>query len=173
MGRLGLGVLLLLATNGADKAIPWFLAHAIDGLRASDGGRVRQAAFIVLGLAAVMWAVRSLSRIVIFNVGRDVEFDLREELLAKVHSLGASFTQRMPTGEVMSRATNDLNQVRLLSGFGVLNSANSIFAFVSALALMLTLSPTLTLYALIPYPFFALVTRAFAKRLYRRSLQAQ
>lgn len=172
-GRLALGVLLLFATNGADKAIPWFLAQAVDGLRAVDGPVVERAAFVVLALAAVMWVVRTLSRVVIFNVGRDVEYDLRGELLAKVHGLGASFTQRMPTGEVMSRATNDLNQVRLLSGFGVLNSANSVFAFVMALGLMFTLSPKLTLFALIPYPFFALITRAFARRLYRRSREAQ
>ena len=167
------GVGLLLATNAADKAIPWFLAHAIDALRHRQGEAVMHAALVVLALAAIMWFVRTLSRIVLLNVGRDVEYDLRKELLAKVHSLGSSFTQQMATGEIMSRATNDLAQVRLLSGFGLMNSANSLVAYVSALSLMFTLSPKLALYALVPYPFFALVTRSFAKRLYLRSQGAQ
>ncbi|NOY90915.1 MAG: ABC transporter ATP-binding protein [Deltaproteobacteria bacterium] len=164
---------LLFATNAADKAIPWFLARAIDGLRAQRGQAVVHAAEVVLALAAVMWLVRSLSRVVLLNVGRDVEYDLRKELLAKIHALGSCFTQQLATGEIMSRATNDLNQVRLLSGFGVMNSVNSVVAYVSALSLMFALSPTLTLYALIPYPFFALLTRSFAKRLYHRSRAAQ
>ena len=167
------GVGLLLATNAADKAIPWFLAHAIDALRHRQGEAVMHAALVVLALAAIMWFVRTLSRIVLLNVGRDVEYDLRKELLAKVHSLGSCFTQQMATGEIMSRATNDLAQVRLLSGFGLMNSANSLVAYVSALSLMFTLSPKLTLYALVPYPFFALVTHSFAKRLYLRSQGAQ
>ena len=167
------GVGLLLATNAADKAIPWFLAHAIDALRHRQGEAVMHAALVVLALAAIMWFVRTLSRIVLLNVGRDVEYDLRKELLAKVHSLGSSFTQQMATGEIMSRATNDLAQVRLLSGFGLMNSVNSLVAYVSALSLMFTLSPKLALYALVPYPFFALVTRSFAKRLYLRSQGAQ
>jgi len=167
------GVGLLLATNAADKAIPWFLAHAIDALRHRQGEAVMHAALVVLALAAIMWFVRTLSRIVLLNVGRDVEYDLRKELLAKVHSLGSCFTQQMATGEIMSRATNDLAQVRLLSGFGLMNSANSLVAYVSALSLMFTLSPKLALYALVPYPFFALVTRSFAKRLYLRSQGAQ
>ena len=167
------GVGLLLATNAADKAIPWFLAHAIDALRHRQGEAVMHAALVVLALAAIMWFVRTLSRIVLLNVGRDVEYDLRKELLAKVHSLGSCFTQQMATGEIMSRATNDLAQVRLLSGFGLMNSVNSLVAYVSALSLMFTLSPKLALYALVPYPFFALVTRSFAKRLYLRSQGAQ
>ncbi|NIR58921.1 MAG: ABC transporter ATP-binding protein, partial [Gammaproteobacteria bacterium] len=72
----------------------------------------------VIAIAAVMWVVRTGSRIMIFNVGRDVEYGLRNELLARLHLLGGAFFRRMPTGDIMSRATNDLSQVRLLTGFG-------------------------------------------------------
>ena len=74
----------------------------------------------VAALAALMWVVRIRSRVYVFNVGRDVEFDLRNEIIEKVHQLGPSFFRRMPTGEIMSRATNDLGQLRLLVGFGAL-----------------------------------------------------
>jgi ATP-binding cassette subfamily B protein len=167
------GVLLLLVTNGLDKAIPWLLHLAIDALRAGDVGDVRDYAFVVIAIAAVMWAVRTLSRIVVFNVGRDVEYQLRNELLERVHLLGSSFFQRMGTGDIMSRATNDLGQVRLLVGFGLLHVVNSVVAYVGALALMFALSPKLTLYALIPVPMFVLATRWFSRALFKRSRASQ
>ena len=71
--RFALGTLLLLLTNATDKAIPWLLAGAVDALRESELGDVRDYAFMVVGLAAIMWVVRSSSRIVVFNIGRDVE----------------------------------------------------------------------------------------------------
>ena len=74
-------------------------------------------ALVVIGLAAVMWGVRTLSRVWLFNVGRDVEYDVRNDMLARVHVLGPSFFRRMATGEIMSRATNDLAQLRVLVGF--------------------------------------------------------
>ena len=80
---------------------------------------------------------------------------------------------RKSTGDIMSRATNDLAQVRLVLGFGGLNLVNASVAYVSALALMLTISPKLTLFALMPYPLFVLATRAFVKRLYKASQHSQ
>ncbi len=172
-GRLAWGVLLLLLTNGLDKAIPWLLQRAVDGLQQGELGLVRRCALGVVGLAAVMWIVRTQSRIQIFNVGRDVEYDLRNELVRSVHRLGPRFFQRVPTGEVMSRATSDLAQIRLLVGFGSLNVVNSLFAFVGATGLMLILSPELTAWAIAPYPLIVLLTKVFGAALYRRSQDAQ
>ncbi len=168
-----LGVGLLLATNALDKAIPWLLQHAIDSLKDGALHAVRDFALVTIAIAAVMWAIRTFSRIVVFNVGRDVEYELRNELLARLHLLGPSFFQRMGTGDIMSRATNDLGQVRLLVGFGVLHVVNSVFAYVGALALMLAISPRLTLFALIPVPLFVLATRYFSRALFRRSRASQ
>jgi ATP-binding cassette subfamily B multidrug efflux pump len=166
-GRVALGVVLLLATNAFEKGIPWLLKIGVDGFSAGDVSTVEYAAYGVIGLALTMMVVRTGSRMVVFNVGRDVEFELRGALLAKLHKLGASFFARMSTGDIMSRATNDLTQVRLLLGFGTLNVINAVVAYTSALALMITISPKLTLYALIPYPAFVLTTRAFARRMFR------
>ena len=170
---LAIGGAFLLLTNVVDKSIPWLLQHAIDALIAQDLTVVRNYALVVLVLAAVMWIVRILSRVYVFNVGRDVEFDLRNEIIDKVHTLGPSFFRRMSTGEIMSRATNDLGQLRLLVGFGALNVVNSLMAYVGAIALMAAISPRLTLLALVPYPAFILVARGFGKALYDRSRDAQ
>ena len=166
---LAAGVGLLLLTNAFDKAIPWVLQSAVDALVAGDFRQVRSDALVVVGLAAVLWIFRTRSRVRIFNVGRDVEFDLRNEVMAQIHRLGPIFFRTMPTGQVMSRATNDLGQVRLLVGFGVLRVVDSVFAYGGAIALMLALSPELTLYALAPFPLVALLARLFGRRLYLRS----
>jgi ATP-binding cassette subfamily B protein len=170
---LAFGVFLLFITNGLDKAIPWLLAYAVDALREGRLSAVGQYALWVIAIAAVMWVVRTASRIVIFNIGRDVEYELRNELLARLHLLGGAFFRRMATGDIMSRATNDLTQVRLLTGFGALHVFNTIFAFGGALGLMIAISPVLTLWALTPLPLFVVATRAFSKAMYVRSQEAQ
>ncbi len=167
------GSALLLLTNLLDKAIPWLLQQAIDGLERGDLEVMKRSAIIVVALAAGLWIVRTGSRVVVFNVGRDVEHDLRNEVMRRVHRLGPTFFRSMPVGEVMSRATNDLAQVRLFVGFGALNLVNSIFAFGGALVLMIALSPTLTLWALLPYPAVVFIARFFGKRIYARSRDAQ
>lgn len=171
--RLALGVLLLLVTNAAEKAIPWLLQHALDALTEHELTAVGNFALGVVALAAVSWVVRTLSRVWIFNIGRDVEYDLRNEVLERIHLLGSSFFRRMATGEIMSRATNDLTQVRLLVGFAGLNVVNSTVAFVTAIGLMIAISPKLTFFALLPYPLLVLATRGFGAAIYERSTQSQ
>lgn len=164
---------LLLATNVIDKIIPWLLRHAVDDLVAERFARVGRWAGLVLACAAVMWAIRTLSRIAVYDVGRDVELGIRNAFLARIHALGTPFLQRMSTGDVMSRATNDIGQVRLLVGFGLLSVVNAIFAYALALAFMLSISTELTLWAMLPYPFFALATRSFGRAVFTRSQAAQ
>jgi len=171
--QLAVGIFFLLCTNAAEKSIPWLLQHALDALQADDLETVRDFSLVVVAVAAVMWLVRTLSRVWIFNVGRDVEFDLRNRVLARIHLLGPSFFRKMPTGEIMSRATNDLGQLRLLVGFAGLNVVNSSIAFVSAIALMIAISPELTMYALAPYPLLILATRGFGSAIYRASTDNQ
>jgi ATP-binding cassette, subfamily B, multidrug efflux pump len=167
------GMLLLLLTNALDKSIPWLLRDAIDSLVSGALGRVARSAGLVALLAAVMGVVRTISRTTVFNVGRDVEFELRNEMLARLHRLGPSFFQRMPTGETMSRAINDLSQVRVMVGFGLLNIVNSLFAYSLALALMFAMSPELTLWAVLPFPLLVLVARLLGKSMFVRSQASQ
>jgi len=172
-GAIIAGLGWVFVTNALDKAIPWLLQHAIDGLRAGAWTTVRDFALAVIACAIVMGVVRTLSRIKVFDAARDAEYTMRAELLNRLHALGPSFFRKMSTGDIMSRAINDLGQVRLLLGFGVLNVVNSVVAYVSAVALMVATSPKLTLLALIPYPFFVLIARWFSRQMFKRSTEAQ
>jgi len=119
-------------------------------------------------IALVAFAIRIASRLAIFNAGRQAEYELRNGLLARLQILGPSFYQTMPPGEIMSRATNDLTQVRLLLGFAVLNAVNTTFGLISAFAVTMSISPALTLAALAPMPLLVLITRVFGGQIYGR-----
>jgi ATP-binding cassette subfamily B multidrug efflux pump len=167
------GVALLVATNALDKTIPWLLRGAVDGLMVVDTGVVQQYALAVGACALLMALSRTYSRTTLFNVGRDVENDLRNAVLGRLHRLGPSFFQRMATGEVMSRAINDLTQVRLMVGFGMLNLVNSVLAYALALAFMGSMSWELTLWALLPYPLLVIVSEWMGRAIYVKSRDAQ
>ena len=171
--QLAQGFAFLLVTNLLDKAIPWVLKGAVDGLRAADLDTVRSHALTVAGLACIVAVTRTYSRTRIFDVGRDIEFDLRAAILRKLQELGPSFFQRMTTGETMSRSINDLAQVRALVGFGSLNLVNSFLAYAVALGFMLSMSVELTLWALLPYPLLVVISRSMGKSLFLRSRASQ
>lgn len=171
--RLMVGVVLLLVTNGLDKTIPHFLKLAVDALGESRFDEVVTSALSVMGLAVAMTMARIASRIQVFNVGRDLEFDLRNHILHRLHGLGPSFFRRMPTGETMSRAINDLGQVRAMIGFGSLNLVNSLVAYPLAIGFMVAMSPELTLYAIVPYPLLVLAARWLGRAMYSRSRAQQ
>ena len=171
--RILWGMVLLLLTNGLEKTVPYMLKQAVDALASARFDTVRDLALLVVLLAVWAGLTRVGSRVFIFNSGRDVEFDLRNEMLARLHVLGPSFFQRMPTGETMSRAINDLSQVRAMIGFGFLNLVNSLVAYPITLAFMLAMSPELTLYAILPYPLLILAARGLARLMFSRSRAQQ
>ena len=142
--RAGLlqGGFLLLLTNALDKTIPVFLKDAVDALVGGQLSSVARTALFVAVLAIGMGFVRTASRTRIFNIGRDVEFRLRNDILRQLHRLGPSFFAKVPTGETMSRAISDLAQVRAMIGFGLMNCVNSGFAYLFALVYMLACRPT-------------------------------
>ena len=142
---------------------------------ATDGHSAQAIALGELLVVAALGAfvVRVLSRVTIFNAGRIAEYELRQEILQRLLKLGPSFYRRMSTGEIMSRVTNDLVQVRLLLGFGILNIINTGFALVSALAVTIPISIKLTLASLAPLPFVLLITRGFSQHFYTRTRDNQ
>jgi ATP-binding cassette subfamily B protein len=154
----------------------WFDTRLKLAINASVAGEREVASALGLWLGIVAFsafAVRVMSRVAIFNGGRIAEYELRIALLDRLQKLGPSFYRRMSTGEIMSRVTNDLTQVRLLLGFGVLNVINTLFALVSALAVMLSISPKLTLASLAVLPILILVTRTFSRQMYPRTRENQ
>jgi len=103
------------------------------------------------------------------------ENDLRNDLFWKLENLSAGFYNQMPTGDIMSRATNDMNAVRMVLGPGIAYSVNTIMAFLFVIPMMLYISPMLTGLALIPFPIMALLVNRFGKAINKRyeKIQAQ
>ena len=166
-------MVLLAAYNYCQYYIDLLLADAMAGLLAGNLGRTRTIGLGMALFAALSFGARVLSRLTIFNAGRFAEYELRTALLNHLHRLGPSFYRRMSTGDIMSRVTNDLQQVRGLLGFGVLNLFNTGFGLVSALAIMLQFSAKLTLASLAPLPLLLLVMRLYSKSLYARQRENQ
>ena len=105
---------------------------------------------------------RSLSRVWIFNAARAAEYDLRSDLFRHLLGLDLPWYRAHPTGDVMSRLTNDVQTVRAMWGAGILNVINTLAAFISVLVMMIRIDPLLTLWACLPYPTIALLGRASA-----------
>ncbi|MGB8523128.1 MAG: ABC transporter transmembrane domain-containing protein, partial [Candidatus Acidiferrales bacterium] len=113
------------------------------------------------------------TRWILIGVSREIEYDLRNDLLARLVLLEPEFYVRNRTGDLMSRATNDLNGVRMVLGPGIMYSATTISTMVLAIFFMLKLSPGLTMWVLIPVPIVAIVTRYFGEIIHRLSEQIQ
>jgi ATP-binding cassette, subfamily B, multidrug efflux pump len=167
------GVVLLAVYNYLQYWIDLLLADAMSGLLAGELSTSRTVGLGMALAAALAFVTRVLSRLTIFNAGRFAEYELRTALLHHLHRLGPSFYRRMSTGDIMSRVTNDLQQVRGLLGFGVLNLFNTSFGLVSALAVMLQFSVKLTIASLAPLPLLLLVMRVYSKRIYARQRENQ
>jgi ATP-binding cassette, subfamily B, multidrug efflux pump len=146
---------------------------AVDAANRQHGDDAMIAAGIMLAVSVGAAIARVLSRITMFTGGRNVEYELRAALLHHLHKLGPSFFRKMPTGEIMSRATNDLTQVRLLLGFGILNVVSSSSALFSALYVMVHISGRLTLASLAILPLLAIVTRRFSGQMFRANRENQ
>jgi ATP-binding cassette subfamily B protein len=167
------GAVMLATFQFSMNRIDWLSKSAIDLVFGQNPVDSWRPAAMMLGLAVVAFATRVSSRWFIFNAGRDVEYDLRALLLRRLHGLGAAFYRKMSAGEIMSRSTNDLTQVRLLTGFGILNIINVVFGLGSALQVMLGISPKLTVATMVTLPFLVLLTRSFSRNLFLRTRQNQ
>jgi len=119
--------------------------------------------FILLLFVLLKGVLSFSARWVLIGVSRDIEFDLRKDLLKRLLVLEPEFYVRNRTGELMSRATNDLNAVRMVLGPGIMYTATTIVAMLMAVAILFALSPSLTLWVLLPVPVVVIVVRHFGK----------
>ncbi len=124
---------------------------------------------ILVGVMLVKGFFSYWTRWILIGMSRDIEYDLREDLLARLLKLDPEFYVRNRTGDLMSRATNDLNAVRMVLGPGIMYSATTIVTMVMALFFMFKLSTTLTLWVLIPVPFVVIAVRYFGETIHRLS----
>jgi ATP-binding cassette subfamily B protein len=170
---LALGAAFLLVTSGLALALPVLLGRAIDALRANDTSRVATFAIAIIVVSVVQAGTRLTSRLFIFFAGRDVEYTLRCALFAHLTRHAPSYFRRTPVGDLMNRAVQDLSNVRLLVAVGYLNIVNTVLAYIFALIWLLSISPALTVVALLPYPVVLTVARRTARALYERTRAQQ
>lgn len=170
------GAIFLLFSNAFRIANPKVVQHAIDYLK--NDFVLSQLGFftiLVVVLAIFEGIFTFLMRKSMIVASREIENDMRNAFFGKLLELNPSFFQNNPTGDVMSRATNDLSAVRSLLGPGIAYSTNTIFAFLFVIPMMIYISPTLTAYVLLPFPIVAVIVNRFGKAIYRRfeKIQAQ
>src|SRR5256886_7713263 len=121
---------------------------------------------IVVLCVAIKGILSFSARWTLIGVSRDIEFDIRNDLLKRLLILEPEFYVRNRTGELMSRATNDLNAVRMVLGPGIMYTATTIVTMILAILVMVTLSPSLTLWVLLPAPVVAVAVWFFGKTIH-------
>ncbi|HWQ03092.1 MAG TPA: ABC transporter transmembrane domain-containing protein, partial [Candidatus Nitrosotenuis sp.] len=196
--RIALGLFTLLAGGVVGVLLPLVVGIIIDSLTGSHAlldrfawlpGPLhdvlmafyrpfnRQTLLFYSGTLLLVVAVKGFfsfcTRSVLIGVSRDIEFDLRNDLLAQLVRLEPAYYVRNRTGELMSRCTNDLNAVRMVLGPGIMYSATTMVTMIAATALMLKLSPMLTLFVFLPVPVVAVSVRHFGKIIHEKYEQIQ
>ena len=169
-----LGAVALIITNGLTLAIPWMLKGAVEALtRSAPLATIGRYALLISVTAIFLAVVRTWSRLLILGASRRVICDLRDELFAHLQSLPASFYSRHRTGDLMSRAVNDLRLIRSMFGPGILSAVNVSLLYTVGLALMLVLDPLLTAAAVLPYPLLLFAVFRVSRTIHHRSNRAQ
>ncbi|MDM9382119.1 ABC transporter ATP-binding protein [Chlorogloeopsis sp. ULAP01] len=169
-----LGIFALFTVNALGVYIPLLIRSAVDKLSAafSFNQLLNYVVPIVL-LTSAMWLIRMASRIWIFGVGRQVEFELKQTIFEHLLKLEPAYFVTNTAGDLISRATSDVDNIRRLLGFAVLSLANTLFAYSLTLPVMLSISVDLTVFSLAVYPFMFLVVHLFSDRLRNEQLEVQ
>jgi ATP-binding cassette subfamily B protein len=172
----GVGLACLLASNLFATLGPRYLQRGIDALTLGGTAAavaVRDAAAWVLGLALLSGILRFGMRHRWNGASREVETDLRTTLFAQLMRLSADFHQRHPVGDLMARATNDLLALRMVAGPAIMYIADTTVRTVMIVPMMLALSPSLTLWALLPTLGLPLAMVIIGGEVHRRAVAVQ
>jgi len=163
------GLLCVIVTTTIQLLSPWVLKYAIDDLNAGvTRSKLAFYAGTLLGIACVGGVFRYLMRRILIGASRDIEFDVRNAFFARLQQMPLGYYQARRTGDLMSRATNDLNAVRMMIGPAVMYSANTVLVFIVAILLMVSLDARLTMMALLPLPFVTVVVKYFGSAIHKR-----
>jgi ATP-binding cassette subfamily B multidrug efflux pump len=164
------GTLCVLLLNGIAVQSPQVIRVALDYLQ--KGGRSSQKlvfyALLMVAIALSKGIFQFLTRWIVIGISRDIEFDLRNDLFEHLERLSYPYYQRTRTGDIMARATNDLNAVRMLLGPAIMYSANTLVFTAGALIYMMKISPKLTLYTFLPLPVASIVIQYFGRQIHER-----
>jgi len=148
-----------------------FAALAHLGLPATES--LNRIVLIMIAVACVGGTARWISRFVIFNTGRDIEYELRNDLFEHLTLLGQDFYERHKIGDLMSRMVNDLTAVRMLVGMGIVTFTDAPGTFIFALVFMLGVNVKLTAASLAPYVLLVFGIKRLSRALMQRNLRVQ
>lgn len=167
---MAVGGTALLVKDLLTAALPIFVGRGVDSMRAGSFNleAVYWFSAAIVGFAAVKGIFQYWMRVILIGVSRDIEYDLRNDFYRKLTELSADFYARTRTGDIMARATNDLNAVRMMLGPGLMYSFETGFTLLFAVAVMLAVDWKLTLVALLPAPLVSLTVIYFGGLIHRR-----
>jgi ATP-binding cassette subfamily B multidrug efflux pump len=161
-----LGTLALLVVNALGVYIPLQIRRAIEDLQVTFSyDRILFFAGSIFALASVMWLIRVASRVYLFGLGRRVEFDLKQRIFEHLLTLETGYFASNTSGDLINRATSDVDNIRRMLGFAVLSLLNTTFAYALTVPVLVSISGRLTLLAMSVYPLMLAVVWFFSGRL--------
>lgn len=129
---------------------------------------------VAIALLALMHcAARIFSRTLILNAARIIEFRIRDDMFQRLLQLDLGYFSAKRSGDILSRFSNDLTNVRMLTGFGAMSAVNTVIIYTAAVTMMVRISPWLTVWSILPFPLMVLIVKKVSHRLFQRSLEAQ
>jgi ATP-binding cassette subfamily B protein len=168
--KIAMGLLSLIVVDMLQLFIPRIIKWSVDGLTALqiETGQLLLYAIYMAVIAILIGVFRYVWRRCLLGTSRRVEEGLRNRLFAHIQTLSASFFDRTQTGDLMAHATNDIQQVRMAAGMGLVAINDAIVLGAAAIAFMLYINVTLTLFVLIPMPLITISTKFFSKQMHQR-----
>ncbi|HTC93592.1 MAG TPA: ABC transporter ATP-binding protein [Terriglobales bacterium] len=163
------GALAVLLTNGIWVLFPQVIKRAVDDLNTGvTRHKLVYYSLLLVAIALTKGIFQYLTRWKLIGISREIEFDLRNDMFRHLEGLSYSYYQRTRTGDIMARATNDLNAVRMMLGPAIMYSANTIVFTAAALVFMWHISPRLTTWAFLPLPLVSIIVQYFGRRIHER-----
>jgi len=167
------GVVMMIATNLCSLGVVKYLGDSVQAIQDRRLDLVPRAVVLLIGFALATAVTRILSRVWIFNAARAAEYDLRSDLFGHLMTLSPGYYREHPTGDVMSRLTNDVQTVRAMWGAGAVHLANAVTAFGAVLTMMVLLDPGVAVLSILPYPLIFVTGQALSRRVYRTTREVQ
>lgn len=169
-----LGILFIILSNIGSVYVPILIKDGINSLKENINTKVIvNYALLIVGVTFVSGVFQFLIRETIIVVSRKIEYDLRQDFWNHIQKLPLRFFQNNSTGNIMSHATNDINAVRSFVGPAVMYSIDNGVLFVMIISIMISLSPSLTLYALMPLPLLSFLVYIVMKKVHKRYIKIQ
>ena len=173
--RIMLGVVCLIAVDMLQLCIPRVIKWAIDDLTLfqADPRTLLADALYIVGIALCIGALRYVWRRCLIGTSRRVEEGLRNRLFRHIQTLSAPYFDRVTTGDLMAHATNDIQNIRMATGMGIVALTDAVVLGTAAVGFMAYINVRLTLYVMIPMPFIVFGTKIFSRKLHSRYLSVQ